>query len=78
MLDGAQIFGAMNGRLLGGGESGKEVVMGWDQMRRELGNNTYNIGITVNAAQGQNAQQIAREVARELQRSVKQKGAVWA
>lgn len=28
VLDGAQIFGAMNGKALGGGEAGKEVVLG--------------------------------------------------
>ena len=49
----------------------------WDKMKAEMGN-TYNVGITVNAAPGQSAKQIAQEVARELQRSVNQKGAVWA
>ena len=30
LLNGATIFGAMNGRLLGGGEAGQEVIMGKD------------------------------------------------
>ena len=77
LLQGATIFGAMNGKGLGGGEAGKEVLLNWDKMKAEMGN-TYNVGITVNAAPGQSAKQIAQEVARELQRSVNQKGAVWA
>ena len=32
MLKGAQIFGAMNGQLLGGGEKGEEIVMGKNYM----------------------------------------------
>ena len=77
LLQDATIFGAMNGKGLGGGEAGKEVLLNWDKMKAEMGN-TYNVGITVNAAPGQSAKQIAQEVARELQRSVNQKGAVWA
>ena len=34
VLDGATIFGAMNGRLLGGGEAGREVVIGEDAFNR--------------------------------------------
>ena len=77
LLQGATIFGAMNGKWLGGGEAGGEILLNWDKMKAEMGN-TYNVGITVNAAPGQSAKQIAQEVARELQRAVNQKGAVWA
>ena len=77
LLQGATIFGAMNGKGLGGGEAGREIILNWDRMKAEMGN-TYNVGITVNAAPGQSAKQIAQEVARELQRAVNQKGAVWA
>lgn len=77
LLQGATIFGAMNGKGLGGGEAGREIILNWDKMKSEMGN-TYNVGITVNAAPGQSAKQIAQEVARELQRAVNQKGAVWA
>lgn len=77
LLQGATIFGSMNGKGLGGGEAGREVILNWDKMKAEMGN-TYNVGITVNAAPGQSAKQIAQEVARELQRAVNQKGAVWA
>ena len=34
ILDGATIFGAMGGQLLGGGEAGREVVMGEDMFNR--------------------------------------------
>lgn len=34
VLDGATIFGAMGGRLLGGGEAGREVIMGEDAFNR--------------------------------------------
>lgn len=77
LLQGATIFGSMNGKGLGGGEAGREIILNWDKMKAEMGN-TYNVGITVNAAPGQSAKQIAQEVARELQRAVNQKGAVWA
>ena len=44
LLDGATIFGAMNGRLLGGGEAGQEVIMGKDLYDRMTGPS-----LTVNA-----------------------------
>lgn len=34
VLDGATIFGAMGGRLLGGGEAGREIVIGEDAFNR--------------------------------------------
>ena len=41
ILDGAQVFGAANGKLLGGGEAGKEAVLPlselWKQMRSIIG-----------------------------------------
>ena len=77
LLQDATIFGTMNGKGLGGGEAGREIILNWDKKKAEMGN-TYNVGITVNAAPGQSAKQIAQEVARELQRAVNQKGAVWA
>lgn len=76
LLDGATIFGAMNGKLLGGGEAGKEVIVGLDRFRDYAGSN-YDINITVNAAQGQSETEIARMVARQLQTEVMRKKAVW-
>lgn len=37
LLTGASIFGANGSTLLGGGEKGGELVVGWDELRRELG-----------------------------------------
>lgn len=36
ILDGAQIFGSMNGKLLGGGEAGQEVLYGRSQLMRDI------------------------------------------
>ena len=44
LLNGATIFGAMNGKLLGGGEAGQEVIMGKDLYDRMTGPS-----LTVNA-----------------------------
>ena len=44
LLNGATIFGAMNGKLLGGGETGQEVIMGKDLYDRMTGPS-----LTVNA-----------------------------
>ena len=65
LLDGATIFGAMNGRLLGGGEAGQEVIMSKDHYDR-MGPN-----ITVNAYfnGGYNRKDgaaLARQINREL------------
>lgn len=37
ILDGAQIFGAMNGKLLGGGEAGREVISGESHLMDLIG-----------------------------------------
>lgn len=36
ILEGAQIFGSMNGKLLGGGEAGQEVLYGRSQLMRDI------------------------------------------
>lgn len=37
LLDGATIFGAMGGKMLGGGEgSGKELIVGWDELMKRI------------------------------------------
>lgn len=75
VLDGATIFGAMNGKLLGGGESGKEVILGYDAYKRMAGGVTVNM--TVNAAPGMDEMTVANIVARKINRQVKELGAVW-
>ena len=76
MLNGATIFGAMNGKLLGGGEAGKEVIMSYDHYKGMGG--TTNVNVVVNASKGMNETQLADMVARKIQQSVNRKGAVWA
>ena len=46
MLNGATIFGAMNGKLLGGGEAGSEMIIGTDSLMQMIQKAT---GRTVNA-----------------------------
>lgn len=76
ILDGATIFGASNGKLLGGGEAGREVVMGYDRLKEMVGQNV-TINMTVNAAKGQSEIEIAREVSRQINNEVMRRKAVW-
>jgi phage-related minor tail protein len=79
VLDGATIFGAMNGKLYGGGERGKEVLMSYDKLAQMMGGGgTTNISIVVNPSQGMNERDLANLVAVRLQQMVNKKGAVWA
>lgn len=78
LLDGATIFGAMGGNLMGGGESGKEVILGLDKLKEYAGNKTINVSMTINAAPGQSEEAIARAVSRRLQDDLMRKKAVWA
>ena len=77
LLNGATIFGMNNGSLLGGGEAGKEVILGLDKLKEYAGSNTYNVNMVVNAAPGQSAEAIAKAVSRQLQSEVMKKKAVW-
>ena len=78
LLNGATIFGAMGGSLMGGGEAGKEVILGLDKLKEYAGNKTINISMTINAAPGQNEQALAKEVSRVIQNEIMRKKAVWA
>lgn len=79
LLNDATIFGMQgNGSLMGGGESGKEVILGLDKLKEYAGNKVVNINMTVNAAPGQDAETIARAVSREIQNEIMRKKAVWA
>lgn len=78
MLDGASIFGAMNGRLLGGGESGRELVISYDKLAQMMGGGTTNINVVVNASPGMNERQLADMVAARIQQNVNRRRAVWA
>ena len=78
LLNGATIFGAMGGSLMGGGEAGKEVILGLDKLKEYAGNKTINISMTVNAAPGQNVNELARAVSQRIQNEIMNKKAVWA
>ena len=81
LLNNATIFGASNGRLLGGGEAGSELVVGTDKLMSmirgaSLGSNP--ITINVYGAEGQDVRLLAKEVSRELQNLVDDKNRVFA
>lgn len=76
LLNGATIFGAMNGSLLGGGETGKEVILGLDKLKDYAGANV-TVNMTVNAAPGQSEMQIARKVSSIIQSEIMAKKAVY-
>lgn len=65
LLRGAQIFGEMNGNLLGGGERGNEVIMSEDRFNK-MGGNTFNINMTVNAAPDTDVRELADRVSDQI------------
>lgn len=71
MLNGATIFGMAGGRLLGGGESGSEIVIGTNKlmsmMKDAVGAGAKPITINVYGASGQDVRELAKEVSKELQ-----------
>jgi hypothetical protein len=81
MLNGATIFGAAGGKLLGGGESGSEMVIGTNKlmsMMREASMGGRDIVINVYGSQGQDIRQLAKEVGKELQNVLNNKEKVYA
>lgn len=78
VLNDATIFGMNGGSLMGGGEAGKEVILGLDKLKEYAGSKTVNISMTINTQPGQDAKAIAREVSREIQNELMHKKAVWA
>jgi hypothetical protein len=77
VLDGPTIFGMnKNGQLMAGGEAGREIIIGENNLKRALaGGGTTNINIVVNEAT--NAQATAKYVANELQYAMASEGRVW-
>ncbi len=82
ILNDATIFGAANGRLLGGGEAGSEVIVGTDKlmsmMRDAVGLAGQPITINVYGAEGQNVNDLAEKIAEKLDAMTKRKGVVYA
>jgi len=82
IMNGATIFGAANGSLLGGGESGSEIVVGTDKLMKMIskasGANARDITINVYGAAGQDVRSLAKEVSKELQNIINDKEKVYA
>ena len=77
LLNGATIFGAMNGKLLGGGESGSEMIVGTNKLMEMIaqakgGDTIITNSFTINGAD-KDAQTLAQEISfyldMELQRT---------
>lgn len=75
ILDGATIFGAMNGRLLGGGEAGKEAIMSLDKLKEYAGSTVVEVNMTINGAKGQDVNVLADRVAERIYQQVRRAGA---
>lgn len=75
LLNGATIFGAMGGNLLGGGEAGQEVILGLNKLKEMSGET--NINIVINATPSQSEAEIARMVSRQIQNDIMRKKAVF-
>ena len=82
ILNDATIFGASGGRLLGGGESGSEVVIGTSKLmsmiRQASGGDQRPITINVYGAEGQDVRELAKAVGQELQYIMDDKEKVYA
>lgn len=83
-LDGATIFGVAGGKLLGGGEAGREVIVGasslYDMIQSAVGSTVNNYGgnnVYVYGAPGQDVRELAREIADIINGDIKAEGAVW-
>lgn len=71
ILDGAQIFGAMNGQLLGGGESGREVVMSEEKLKKMSGGTTYQTNnITIVQRDGEDEESLAKRVVKLIKKDI--------
>ena len=81
LLDGATIFGAANGKLLGGGEAGSELVIGTDKlmsmMRQAVGIGNQPINIYIQGAEGQDVRELAKAVGEELENLKKDREAAY-
>ena len=82
ILDGAQIFGSMNGKLRGGGEAGQEVLYGRSQLMRDISTAVQEAKseykddrpIVINIyAKDQDEKKIAEEVSKILNKEIKRR-----
>lgn len=75
ILDGATIFGSMNGKMLGGGETGKEAIMSLDKLKEYAGSTVVEVNMTINGAKGQDVNVLADRVAERIYQQVRRAGA---
>lgn len=83
MLNGATIFGSMGGKLLGGGETGKEILIGEsraiDLIRKASGDREpVNVTINVYARENQDVNALADVISRKLQKQLDSRSRVYA
>lgn len=75
MLDGASIFGSMNGKLLGGGETGSEMIIGTNKLldmiaKAKGGEMVFNNQFTINGTD-RDPEQLAREMSYYLDQEMR-------
>jgi hypothetical protein len=75
VLDGATIFGMMGGKMLGGGEAGKEAIMSLDKLKEYAGSTVVEVNMTINGAKGQDVNVLADRVAERIYQQVRRAGA---
>lgn len=83
LLDGASIFGASGNKLLGGGEAGREIVIGEskaiDLIRKASGDREpVNVTINVYARENQDVNALADVISRKLQKQLDSRSRVYA
>ena len=80
LLNGATIFGMNNGKLLGGGEAGSEMIVGtnklMEMMRAAVGDG-QPINIIIYGAEGQSVDALADKIAYKLEDLKDRKERVW-
>lgn len=79
LLNGATIFGMNNGKLLGGGERGSEMVVGTKKLMEMIADakGAQNIVINVYGAEGQSIDALADKIAYKLEDLTRRKAAVF-
>lgn len=81
MLNGATIFGASGGHLLGGGEAGSEMIIGTNKLMQMIGQakggNTYNNQFVINGVD-RDPQELAQEISYYLNMQLQRTSEVFA
>lgn len=78
LLDGATIFGAMNGRLLGGGEAGKEVITSADDYYNTRNKTNITNNFTIVQRDGEDGNALARRVVKIIKKEMDTEDGVFA